>query len=58
MMWKETFRKDGEYWEKTSLAKRQYEDVETFVNNRGYRKHKIRYFEDVLNVRVPTHEVL
>jgi Zn-finger nucleic acid-binding protein len=57
-MWKETFRKDGEYWEKSSLTKRRNEDEETFENNRGYRKNKLRYFEDVLGLRIPTHEVL
>lgn len=57
-MWKETFRIDGEYWEKSSLTKRQNEDEENFENNRGYRKNKLRYFEDVLGLRIATHEVL
>lgn len=44
VMWKESFRQDGDYWEKHAFIKRPAEDEESFQNNKGYRKIKVRHY--------------
>jgi hypothetical protein len=57
-MWKESFRRDVDYWEKSAFIKRSEDEEETFENNKGYKKNKTRHFKDVFGMRIPTHEVL
>jgi len=44
-MWKENFKRDCDYWEKTELVNRDGLEEERFENNRGYKSKLVRKFD-------------